>query len=115
MDGFPPPSLKVGNAERPIGTWKDRTVATDDWRRQGQESYLAGRSVRWATWTPFRVGWDHDHCEFCHAEISDRPIDDHTEFNDGWVTADDGYHWICATCFEDFRVAFDWKVQDAPS
>ena len=81
-----------------------------DWRLMNQEPYLAGRTLRWATWTPYRDGWDHDHCSFCSAEISDRPVDDHTEYNAAWVTADDSYHWVCPPCFEDFRARFAWVV-----
>ena len=85
-------------------------VAEDDWRLQGQERYLTGRTLRWAVWWSYQEGWDHDHCEFCWAEISDRPIDDHTEYNAMWVTADDDYHWICPNCFSDFRTRFGWSV-----
>ncbi len=83
---------------------------SNDWRLMGQESFLAGREMRWMTWRPYREGWDHDHCDFCSAEISDRPIDDHTEFNEAWVTADDEYHWVCPRCFGDFRDRFGWTV-----
>jgi hypothetical protein len=85
-------------------------MTTDDWRLQGQESYLSGRSMKWAAWWPYRADWDHDHCEFCTAEISDRPVDDHTEFNAAWVTADDSYHWVCPRCFDDFHERFGWIV-----
>ena len=87
----------------------------NDWRLQGQERYLAGRMVRWSAWRPFRDGWDHDHCAFCSAEISNKDLDDHTEFNAAWVTADDNYHWICPPCFEDFRGRFEWTIEDPPN
>src|SRR5215204_663094 len=57
--------------------------------------------MRWAVWKRYRTDSDHDHCSFCNAEISDGPIDDHTEFNAAWVTADDSYHWVCELCFVD--------------
>ena len=47
-------------------------IEDDDWRLQGQEKYLLGRTMRWTTWAPYRENWDHDHCEFCMAKISDR-------------------------------------------
>ena len=88
-------------------------MADDDWRLRGQERYLSGVTLRWRTWWPYRPGWDHDHCSFCMAEISDQPIDGHTEYNEAWVTEDD-YHWVCATCFEDFRDRFAWTVEVTP-
>ena len=84
----------------------------DDWRLRDQSNYLLGRTMRWATWTPYRENRDHDHCEFCAAEISDRPVDEHTEYNAGWVT-EDNYHWICPVCFADFREQFGWAVEGA--
>lgn len=74
-----------------------------------QDRFLLGRTLRWATWSPYRDGWEHDHCAFCWAEISDRPVDDHTEFNVAWVT-DDGNHCVCPECFDDFRERFRWAV-----
>ena len=49
-------------------------IEDDDWRLQGQEKYLLGRTMRWATWAPYREDWDHDHCEFCMAEDLGRPL-----------------------------------------
>jgi hypothetical protein len=66
--------------------------------------------MRRIRWRPSRPGWDHDHCEFCSGEISDRPIDDHTQFNAAWVTADDEDHWVCPQCFDDFRDRFGWSI-----
>jgi hypothetical protein len=86
-----------------------------DWRLQGQENHMHGRAMRWAVWTPTRDDWDHDHCVFCSAEISDRPVDDHTDYNAAWVTSDDAYHWVCPACFDDFRERFEWfVVGDSP-
>jgi len=25
----------------------------------------------------------------------------------------DDYHWVCATCFNDFRECFEWSVAEA--
>lgn len=77
----------------------------------GQESYLCGRSMRLARWTPYRQGWDHDHCDFCAAEISDDPTG-HAAYKEAWVTADDDYSWVCPECFNDFRERFGWVVTD---
>jgi hypothetical protein len=88
-------------------------VTEGDWRLQDQDRYLSGVRLRWANWWPYRPDWDHDHCAFCWAEISDQPLDDHTEYDAAWVT-DDDYHWICPGCFEDFRERFKWVVEAAP-
>ena len=26
-------------------------------------------------------------------------------------TTEDGYHWICPTCFNDFREHFGWQIE----
>lgn len=80
-----------------------------DWRLMGQERYLTGRALRLAAWFTDRSEWDHDHCEFCSAKISNRPSGE-DEFDRGYVTADDDYHWICEQCFADFRDRFNWTV-----
>lgn len=88
-------------------------VTDEDWRLSDQETYLHGRKFRWAAWWPYRDGWDHDHCDFCFAEIS-ADTTGHADFNEAWVTADDGYHWICPQCLEDFRTRFAFEVQAGP-
>jgi hypothetical protein len=30
---------------------------------------------------------------------------------DGYTTSDN-YRWICDPCFDDFRVKFEWSVED---
>jgi hypothetical protein len=34
--------------------------------------------------------------------------DDEEAVDRGYVTEDD-YHWVCETCFADFRVQFGWS------
>jgi hypothetical protein len=82
-----------------------RRPEPDDWRRQGQERYLAGARLIKQGYRPYRQGWAHDHCEFCWAKFSLEP----GELNAGYST-EDCYHWICADCYEDFRDAFNWAV-----
>lgn len=81
----------------------------EDWRLTGQEAYLVGRPLRLARWVPYRPGWDHDHCEFCWAEISDDETS-HADFSEAWVTADDNRTWVCPACFDDFRGRFGWTI-----
>lgn len=81
----------------------------EDWRLTGQEAYLVGRPLRLARWVPSRPGGDHDHCEFCWAEISDDETG-HADFSEAWVTADDNRTWVCPACFDDFRGRFGWTI-----
>ena len=85
-------------------------MSSDDWRLMGQDRYLLGARLKWMTWKPSRLDWDHDHCAFCTDEISDAPIDEHTKHNAAWVTADDEYHWVCPSCFDEFRSRFGWTT-----
>ncbi|MEA2497535.1 MAG: hypothetical protein QOJ29_5446 [Thermoleophilaceae bacterium] len=89
-------------------------VSDDDWRLMGQEKYLAGVRLQWRKWWSSRPPdapgpWDHDHCEFCTDEFA-AVVSEHAPLDEGWTTKD-GAHWICATCFEDFRSRFGWVVE----
>lgn len=79
----------------------------DDWRLNNQEEYLLNRILRRRTWFSNKADWDHDHCEFCMKKISKQGDDE----NEAYVTTGDGYHWICNSCFEDFRFRFKWTVE----
>ena len=81
------------------------TVAQDDWRRQGQEKYLTAVKLVMRDYSPYRPGWEHDHCEFCGEKFSK----DNGDLDEGYST-EDGYHWICEKCFNDFRDEFSWLV-----
>jgi hypothetical protein len=87
-------------------------VEDSDWRLQNQESWLAGRTLTWKPWTPYKPGWDHDHCSFCWVHLCDHVLDDNTQL-EGYVTEDD-YSWVCRGCFEDFRERFHWQVVGGP-
>ncbi len=87
------------------------TAMTDrnDWRLQGQETYLRGVELCWRTYRryPRNPDWDHDHCEFCWAKFM---VEDHPEvLHQGYCTLDD-YRWICSECFSDFKEMFEWRV-----
>jgi len=89
-------------------------IEKDDWRLNNQEKYLVGVILvrRLYRQNPYNPEWDHDHCEFCWAKFSlDNRIED--ALRSGYATTDD-YHWICQTCFEDFKEMFKWKVIDSP-
>jgi hypothetical protein len=83
--------------------------APNDWRRQGQEKYLAQVRLISQPYRPYRSGWEHDHCEFCGTKFSLSDGDLHS----GYAT-EDHYHWVCAPCFEDFREEFGWAVNEWP-
>jgi hypothetical protein len=44
-----------------------------------------------------RGGWDHVHCEICHAHIVAESY--------GYI--DPGEHWVCAACYDKYVVAHD--------
>jgi len=77
----------------------------DDWRRQGQERFLKDARLSHRAYRPYRAGWDHDHCEFCGAKLSLAP----DGIREGYCT-EDGYHWVCEDCFQDFKEEFAWAV-----
>ena len=84
---------------------RSNVVPPDDWRRAGQEEFLKGIALRLEPFLPPRPSWDHEHCEFCHAKISQLPGD----LAQGWTTADHT-RWICTQCFADFRDEFEWTL-----
>jgi hypothetical protein len=85
----------------------------DDWRLTNQGNYLTGRTLVWRTWTEDRPGWDHDHCAFCWTKFGAIVVDDAT-LQEGYVTKDDEYHWVCSRCCADFQDRFGWTVQGGP-
>ena len=84
----------------------------NDWRLTNQAEELGRRAFRWAEWTPFKPGWDHDHCAFCWTEFA-AVASEHAPLTAGWVTADDDREWVCAPCMEDFRDPLDLRIMDA--
>ncbi|MFT5748083.1 MAG: hypothetical protein ACI9XO_004893 [Paraglaciecola sp.] len=85
---------------------KKRIVSTNDWRRQGQEDYLKNKALIKRIYNSYREGWDHDHCEFCGDKFST----DESDLHIGYSILN-GYHWICETCFLDFRNEFNWEIK----
>jgi hypothetical protein len=81
--------------------WKKPNA--DDWRRQGQEKLLSGVKLIYQKYKPFRKDWEHDHCEFCGIKFSL----DQNDINEGYAT-EDGYHWVCEECYNDFKDEFNW-------
>lgn len=80
--------------------------APDDWRRHGQEAFLAGRPLFRRTYTPAVDGRDHDHCEFCRQQFAV----EEGFLHQGYVTQN-GYHWVCENCFNDFKDEYHWEAE----
>ena len=80
-------------------------VDKNDWRLSGQENYLKDKTLYFRKWAPPKENWDHDHCEFCWATISNYACDLQEAY-----TTEDNYHWICPECFQDFKDLFGWKI-----
>jgi hypothetical protein len=88
----------------------------NDWRLQGQETYLKCLPLWWQRYTRYSESWEHDHCEFCWAKFMEADVPD--VLHEGYTTEDHD-RWICEECFEDFNDLFEWKVMrekgaDAP-
>ena len=79
----------------------------DDWRLRGQQKYLSRVTLTRRQWRQSRPNWDHDHCQFCWATFA--AFDGADILYEGWTTADE-YHWVCDTCFADFRDRFAWHI-----
>ena len=102
--------------------------APDDWRRMGQESYLAGLAFTWRSYQTYTGNWEHDHCEFCWKKFLDPGYSDWMRealADPAAENADAGYtnvragekpsgtHWVCRECFGDFQPEFGWEVVDS--
>jgi hypothetical protein len=91
---------------RQVGRTMEREP--NDWRLTNQKRYLNESVLYWKRYKPSNLDNDHDHCEFCFAKFMEGNIQD--TLRDGYTTSD-GYHWICSSCFEDFKNLFKWKVK----
>ena len=47
---------------------------------------------------------DHEHCVFCWEKVLK------TETNAKFYATPNLKHWICETCFNDFKNDFNWSV-----
>ena len=75
-----------------------------DWRLNKQERYLFKRKLIRKTFKS-HGNCDHAHCSFCWGKFGD--IQDWLRV--GYCT-EDGMHWICEQCYNDFKDQFKWKV-----
>ncbi len=81
---------------------------SNDWRLTNQETYLKGAELEHRAWKQPRPEWDHDHCEFCWTKFAEESLIPDAEHS-GYATAD-RMHWVCETCFADFREMFEWRI-----
>ena len=76
----------------------------DDWRLTNQKDYLLGRRLIRCDFSKL-ANKDHEHCSFCWEKFGHSNDD----LNTGYCT-EDYQHWVCDTCFGDFKDEFDWSV-----
>lgn len=74
-----------------------------DWRLFNQKNYLKDQRLKFQSFVIEHESWDHDHCSFCFARIS--PYDIEVAY-----CTEDGHHWICPDCYEDFKDQFNWTL-----
>lgn len=82
------------------------SISQDDWRLQGQD-WLREELLRFGPYRPLKPGSEHDHCEFCWTPFRSRAQPGAAR--EGFVTSD--HRWICETCYEDFKLLFDWILE----
>jgi hypothetical protein len=87
-------------------TTAEAALTQDDWRLQGQD-WLREELLRFETYRAPREGSEHDHCEFCWTPF--RSSGQSGAATEGFVTPD--RRWICETCYEDFKLMFDWIIE----
>jgi len=81
----------------------------DDWRIRDQAAHLQGVRLERATFAPTPT-WDHEHSAFCWTKFADDSSVD--AMREGYATVD-RYHWICTSCFDDFRAQFEWVLHES--
>lgn len=82
-------------------------VSKDDWRLQGQETALLGKTFYWRKYKAYNDTWEHDHCAFCWGKFAEGNCPE--ELHEGYTT-EDKYHWVCQECFKDFKEMFRWQI-----
>lgn len=78
----------------------------DDWRITNQRSYLYKVKIQKCNISKFPEK-DHEHCSFCWDKFGcyDGML------KEGYST-EDGRHWICESCYRDFKKVFEWELID---
>ena len=84
---------------------------------------MRGKAFSRRRWWSASPTWDHDHCVSCWRDFSDREYDigdGERALIEGFTTRGppgvpedqqrDDYHWVCPTCFEDFKEHLGWRL-----
>ncbi|MCL1858089.1 MAG: hypothetical protein FWF92_02505 [Oscillospiraceae bacterium] len=79
-------------------------IKNNDWRLTNQMNYLYRKQLLHIPFTPYRKGWEHEHCSFCSGKIDN-------DTKKAYCTTDK-YHWICERCFKDFNKIFEWDIKE---
>jgi len=80
-----------------------------DWRIRNQSACLRHVRLVFSAWTAPQPEVDHDHCEFCLSKFADECLIPDA-LHAGYSTLD-RRHWVCPTCFADFREQFEWCME----
>lgn len=85
-------------------------IEENDWRLDFGKEPAFYRQFQWSlkVWSRTRPHWDHDHCEFCMAKISDLGGPDIQP--EGWTDEEETY-WVCKSCFDDFMEMYQWNLR----
>ena len=75
-----------------------------DWRLFNQINFLFRRKLKKDYFIPSPEK-DHEHCAFCWEKFGEQKDMIHSGYR-----TEDGKHWICEQCFEDFKSTFQWIV-----
>ena len=78
-----------------------------DWRWMAQDRYLMGARLRLTRYTPRSDRWDHEHSAFCSVKIAQEALPEAAP--QAYATPDER-HWVCPTCYEDFKGPFGWTA-----
>jgi hypothetical protein len=81
-----------------------------DWRLQGQEKYLKGKTLKKKIYTKPSPDWDHEHCEFCWQKIAEEKANIKDSIHEAYCDESAG-KWVCPVCFEDFKNSFNWELK----
>ncbi len=80
-----------------------------DWRYHGADEYLMNATLIHASYRESEFS-HHEHCTFCWKRFSESMPGDERF---GYVCRKNGEdYWICATCYNDLKSFFHWKVSE---
>ncbi|MDR1102095.1 MAG: hypothetical protein LBL34_07095 [Clostridiales bacterium] len=80
-------------------------IEKNDWRLGILNNRLKGETWAHKKYTQYSESWDRDHCEAC----TDKFMEREGFLREGYCTLDKN-HWICPTCYNDFKNMFGWTL-----